>query len=108
MSEDTISPKSQFGMYKIEWGERGVALFADNVTVQYDGEVFRVAFYQINPPLRIEGAATADNRSPELGIVTANPIANLILPKQLFENTIRLFQRQLDFVNKTANDPSNR
>jgi hypothetical protein len=105
MNDENILNKLPHKLFRIAWPEKGVASFANNVTVQYDGEVFHVTFYQIAPPIMLEISPEEQKQTLEQAdSIKALAVANLIITPPMLNRITKVFQDQINLLEKHSSN----
>jgi hypothetical protein len=107
MIDENIAHDLMFKQLKIEWPEAGIASFVNNATVQFDGDVVYLSFFQVIPPIIISGTEQGKQQLEQMSTIKAIPVIKLALTLDVYRRTIQVLQENLNNMEKIiANAPS--
>jgi len=85
MAEKTPdAPVVEARIIPIEWPDVGVAVYANNLVAQYDGDSVRLVFTQVSPPYLTMKKSEKKKRLDSLKHVKAIRVAELAVPLERF------------------------
>jgi hypothetical protein len=104
MAEDAgAQPKMVGKLVPLVWGEPGMVAFANQVIVQYDGNLVFLTFGQANPPVILGETEEEKQRLLEkIQSIVVAPVVRLVMAPENFRSVVEAFQKHLALVDKIA------
>lgn len=92
MAGRKVETKIKGATVPLEWGdpEGMITPFAFNMTVQTIEDIFKISFYEVKPPIRI------DESTPPPSKVRADCVANVLVTPDRLSKFIEVLQKHLD------------
>jgi len=89
-----------FKQVEVQWPEQpALAMYANNLAIQYDGKAFHLIFAQVLAPLVLRKTEEeVRQRYEEISSVSAIPVARLVISVEDVRNMLHNIQDQLNKV----------
>jgi hypothetical protein len=100
MTEDTTTqPKMQTKIVPLIWGEPGTATLANQVVLQYDGNLIFLTFGQANPPV-IWGDTEGEKQQQldKVQSIVVAPVIRLVMAPENFRAVVEACQKHLAII----------
>jgi hypothetical protein len=105
MIDEKTAQDLMFKQLTIEWPETAsIALFINNATVQFDGNVVYLSFFQINPPLIIGETEQGRQQFEQMSTIKALPVVKLALTVEVYRRLMQVLQENLNRIEKIISE----